>query len=68
MCIDFLIPQRVISAIMGFWGVTIAYTLRSSLSLAITEMVAKPDSSEYQPECIDEEEKEKMWRQMVVFG
>lgn len=36
---DSFIPQRVILAIMGFWLFLIAYTLRSNISLAITQMV-----------------------------
>ncbi|XP_041776798.1 putative inorganic phosphate cotransporter isoform X3 [Anopheles merus] len=37
----FIIPQRVILAIMGFLAIMNAYTMRISLSIAITEMVNK---------------------------
>nr|XP_023026033.1 putative inorganic phosphate cotransporter isoform X2 [Leptinotarsa decemlineata] len=42
----FLIPQRYILGIMGFLAVVNAYTMRVSLSIAITEMVAPHDSKE----------------------
>lgn len=35
-----LIPQRVILSIMGFFALAVANTMRSCLSIAITEMVA----------------------------
>ncbi|KAM7352154.1 uncharacterized protein ACRADG_004794 [Cochliomyia hominivorax] len=43
---DFLIPQRVILAIMGFLAILNAYTMRISLSIAITELVVKKNHSE----------------------
>lgn len=39
----FLIPQRVILAIMGFLAIANAYTMRVCLSVAITQMVKKPN-------------------------
>lgn len=42
----FIIPQRIILAIMGFLAVAIAYTMRVCLSVAITEMVAKRNATE----------------------
>uniref|UniRef100_A0A182MUR7 Major facilitator superfamily (MFS) profile domain-containing protein n=1 Tax=Anopheles culicifacies TaxID=139723 RepID=A0A182MUR7_9DIPT len=41
----FIIPQRVILAIMGFLAIMNAYTMRISLSIAITEMVNKTGGS-----------------------
>ncbi|CAH2005053.1 unnamed protein product [Acanthoscelides obtectus] len=41
----FFIPQRYILGIMGFLAVVNAYTMRVSLSIAITEMVAPSNSS-----------------------
>lgn len=38
---DFVVPQRVILAIMGFLAILNAYTMRISLSVAITELVVK---------------------------
>lgn len=38
----FIIPQRVVLAIMGFLALVNAYTMRITLSVAITEMVRKP--------------------------
>uniref|UniRef100_A0A6B2ED52 Putative permease of the major facilitator superfamily protein n=1 Tax=Phlebotomus kandelakii TaxID=1109342 RepID=A0A6B2ED52_9DIPT len=55
----FLIPQRVVLAIMGFLAIANAYTMRICLSVAITEMVKKiphnetEDSGEYCPEIDD---------------
>ncbi|GAB0095292.1 putative inorganic phosphate cotransporter [Sergentomyia squamirostris] len=50
----FIIPQRVILSIMGFFAIANAYTMRICLSVAITEMVKKihteePDGEEYCP-------------------
>lgn len=39
------LPQRYILAIMGFFAMAIAYTMRVCLSLAITEMVLKPNTT-----------------------
>lgn len=41
----FIIPQRVILSIMGFLAIMNAYTMRITLSVAITEMVVKPYSN-----------------------
>ncbi|XP_055382752.1 putative inorganic phosphate cotransporter isoform X2 [Condylostylus longicornis] len=41
----FLIPQRVVLAIMGFFAIVNAYTMRICLSVAITEMVAKKNKT-----------------------
>uniref|UniRef100_A0A6P7G0X8 Inorganic phosphate cotransporter isoform X1 n=1 Tax=Diabrotica virgifera virgifera TaxID=50390 RepID=A0A6P7G0X8_DIAVI len=46
----FLIPQRYILGIMGFLAVVNAYSLRVSLNIAITEMVAPSSSSFYDPD------------------
>ncbi|XP_050311164.1 putative inorganic phosphate cotransporter isoform X3 [Anthonomus grandis grandis] len=43
----FLIPQRYVLGIMGFFAIVNAYTMRVSLSLAITEMVIATNSTEY---------------------
>lgn len=43
---DFVIPQRVILAIMGFLAILNAYTMRISLSIAITELVVKKNRTE----------------------
>lgn len=43
---DFIIPQRVILAIMGFLAIANAYTMRVCLSVAITQMVVKPNYTE----------------------
>lgn len=40
--IGFIIPQRVVSALMAFFAVALAYCLRISLSYAITQMVSLP--------------------------
>ncbi|XP_031628445.1 putative inorganic phosphate cotransporter [Contarinia nasturtii] len=42
----FCIPQRIIMAIICFFGISIAYVMRVCLSVAITEMVAKPNHTE----------------------
>lgn len=48
----FIIPQRVVLAIMGFLGVVNAYTMRICLSVAIIEMVKKnPSSGNDELEC-----------------
>lgn len=47
----FIIPQRVILAIMGFWVITVSYTIRQSLSFAITEMVVKHHSESNEDTC-----------------
>lgn len=39
----FIIPQRVILAIMGFLAIANAYTMRVCLSVAITQMAKKPN-------------------------
>lgn len=41
----FLIPQRYVLGLMGFLAVVNAYTMRISLSIAITEMVPPVESS-----------------------
>jgi len=41
-----IIPQRVVSAIMAFISIALAYMLRISLSYAITQMVIQPHSTE----------------------
>ncbi|CAG9763217.1 unnamed protein product [Ceutorhynchus assimilis] len=43
----FLIPQRYILGIMGFFAIVNAYTMRVSLSLAITEMVVPLKATDY---------------------
>ncbi|KAL1497229.1 hypothetical protein ABEB36_008224 [Hypothenemus hampei] len=52
----FLLPQRYILGLMGFFAIVNAYTMRVSLSLAITEMVVPINATEYyDPEaCIPE--------------
>lgn len=40
-----VIPQRVISAIMAFFAIALAYMLRISLSYAITQMVVRPNTN-----------------------
>ncbi|XP_053691757.1 putative inorganic phosphate cotransporter [Sabethes cyaneus] len=42
----FIIPQRVVLAIFGFLAILNAYTMRISLSIAITEMVNKTSTPE----------------------
>ncbi|XP_055295735.1 putative inorganic phosphate cotransporter isoform X2 [Sitodiplosis mosellana] len=42
----FIIPQRVVSALMAFSAVALAYMLRISLSYAITQMVIPPHAHE----------------------
>ncbi|CAH0564298.1 unnamed protein product [Brassicogethes aeneus] len=42
----FIIPQRYIMAIMGFLAIVNAYTMRVSLSIAITEMVVPSSSNQ----------------------
>lgn len=44
--IGFIIPQRVVSALMAFSAVALAYMLRISLSYAITQMVTAPHAHE----------------------
>lgn len=39
-------PQRIILAIMGFLAIANAYTMRVCLSVAITQMVKKPNLTE----------------------
>ncbi|XP_076263007.1 putative inorganic phosphate cotransporter [Rhynchophorus ferrugineus] len=53
----FLIPQRYVLGIMGFFAIANAYTMRVSLSLAITEMVVPIKTTQYyDPDaCIPEE-------------
>ncbi|XP_030754320.1 putative inorganic phosphate cotransporter [Sitophilus oryzae] len=53
----FIIPQRYVLGIMGFFAIVNAYTMRVSLSLAITEMVVPIKTAEYyDPDaCIPEE-------------
>lgn len=41
----FIIPQRVVLSIMGFLAIVNAYTMRICLSVAITEMVVKRNTS-----------------------
>jgi len=43
----FLIPQRYMLGIMGFFAIVNAYTMRVSLSMAITEMVIPLATHEY---------------------
>lgn len=43
----FIIPQRYVMGIMGFFAVVNAYTMRISLSVAITEMVIPINSTDY---------------------
>ncbi|XP_044758922.1 putative inorganic phosphate cotransporter isoform X2 [Coccinella septempunctata] len=45
----FVIPQRYILGIMGFFAILNAYTMRVSLSVAITEMVLKHKTDFYDP-------------------
>ncbi|XP_019869672.2 putative inorganic phosphate cotransporter isoform X5 [Aethina tumida] len=42
----FFIPQRYVLGLMGFLAIVNAYTMRVSLSIAITEMVAASNSTE----------------------
>ncbi|XP_015838380.2 putative inorganic phosphate cotransporter [Tribolium castaneum] len=42
----FIIPQRYIMGIMGFLAIVNAYTMRVSLSVAITEMVLPPNTTQ----------------------
>lgn len=42
---DCIIPQRIVSAIMAFMAVALAYMLRISLSYAITQMVVRPNTN-----------------------
>ncbi|GJQ72216.1 hypothetical protein Trydic_g3307 [Trypoxylus dichotomus] len=48
----FIIPQRYVLGIMGFLAILNAYTMRTSLSLAITEMVQPTVSGESEDVCI----------------
>lgn len=41
-----ILPQRVVLGIMGFLGIVVSFTMRSCLSVAITEMVLPLNSSE----------------------
>jgi MFS transporter, ACS family, solute carrier family 17 (sodium-dependent inorganic phosphate cotransporter), other len=43
--VGFFIPQRVVLSIMGFLAIVNAYTMRICLSVAITEMVRKQNST-----------------------
>lgn len=45
----FVIPQRYILGIMGFFAILNAYTMRVSLSVAITEMVQKHKTDFFDP-------------------
>lgn len=40
--LGFLLPQRYVLTLMGFIGVVVAYAMRLSLSVAITQMVPPP--------------------------
>lgn len=40
------IPQRVVTVIMGLLAITVGYTMRACLSVAIIEMVIPSNSSE----------------------
>lgn len=53
----FIIPQRVVLAIMGFLGIMNAYAMRICLSVAIIEMVKRNPSSgtNNELECIAKE-------------
>ncbi|XP_018804536.1 PREDICTED: putative inorganic phosphate cotransporter [Bactrocera latifrons] len=42
----FLVPQRVILSIMGFFAILNAYTMRICLSVAITELVVKKNHTD----------------------
>ncbi|XP_053961369.1 putative inorganic phosphate cotransporter [Anastrepha ludens] len=42
----FFVPQRVILSIMGFFAMLNAYTMRVSLSVAITELVVKKNQTD----------------------
>ncbi|KAL3272432.1 hypothetical protein HHI36_013913 [Cryptolaemus montrouzieri] len=46
----FIIPQRYVLSIMGFFAILNAYTMRVSLSIAITEMVQRHKSDFYDPD------------------
>lgn len=39
------IPQRVVLSVMGFFALAVSNTMRSCLSMAITEMVAPPNKT-----------------------
>ncbi|RZB39500.1 inorganic phosphate cotransporter [Asbolus verrucosus] len=54
----FLIPQRYVLGLMGFLAVVNAYTMRVSLSIAITEMVVPSNKSQhYDPNaCVVEDD------------
>lgn len=39
--VGFIIPQRVVLTIMGFFAIVVAYAMRVCLNVAITEMVMK---------------------------
>lgn len=44
--VDFIIPQRVVLALMGFLAILNAYTMRISLSIAITQLVVRRNHAE----------------------
>ncbi|KAK9693158.1 Major Facilitator Superfamily [Popillia japonica] len=48
----FCIPQRYVLGIMGLLAVLNAYTMRTALSIAITEMVLPSESSENADACV----------------
>lgn len=52
----FIIPQRVVTALMGFFAVMVAFSTRASISFAITEMVNKNGNSESSQECFIDDE------------
>ena len=53
----FIIPQRVVMSIMGFWAVLLAYTIRTAISFAITKMVIPKTGGASSYECLVEEVK-----------
>ena len=53
----FLIPQRVVVSLMGFWAVLLAYTIRTALSFAITRMAVPKKGGESLHECVIDEGK-----------
>ncbi|KAG4078473.1 hypothetical protein HA402_009185 [Bradysia odoriphaga] len=44
----FIVPQRVVLSIMGFLALVNAYTMRITLSVAITEMVVRVNNTEHE--------------------
>ena len=48
----FLLPQRVIIALMGFFAIAISYCTRTSLSFALTKMVVIHSGTVASTECI----------------